>query len=159
MGVSGCGKSTIGQLLSHKTGIPFFDGDDFHPKKNIEKMAAGQPLNDEDRFGWLESLNNLAKKEIKHKGAIIACSALKNSYRAILKKGQEENTFFTYLKGDFATIEKRLKQRGGHFMPAQLLQSQFDALQPPDDAFIYDIKNTPAEIVDAMLKDLPLFTE
>lgn len=156
MGVSGSGKTTIGKMLSEKTGIPFFDGDDFHPAANIEKMASGQPLNDDDRQGWLIALNILAKKEMGKKGAIIACSALKYKYREILKKELEPNCFFIFLNGTFATIENRLKQRGGHFMPTQLLQSQFDALQPPEDAFIFDIKNEPTAIVDAILLKLSM---
>ncbi|MEZ4932134.1 MAG: gluconokinase [Saprospiraceae bacterium] len=156
MGVSGSGKTTIGKMLSEKTGIPFFDGDDFHPAENIQKMASGQPLDDEDRQGWLLALNNLAKKEKGERGAIIACSALKEKYREILKKGLGANCFIIFLNGTFATIENRLQQRGGHFMPTQLLQSQFDALQPPEDAFVFDIINEPAAIVDAILLKLTM---
>jgi carbohydrate kinase (thermoresistant glucokinase family) len=156
MGVSGSGKTTIGKMLSEKTGIPFFDGDDFHPVENIQKMASGQPLDDEDRQGWLLALNNLAKKEKGERGAIIACSALKGKYREILKKELGANCFIIFLNGTFATIENRLQQRGGHFMPTQLLQSQFDALQPPEDAFVFDIINEPAAIVDAILLKLTM---
>ena len=154
MGVSGSGKSTIGKMLSEKTGIPFFDGDDFHPPENIRKMSSGQPLNDHDRQGWLVALNALAKKEKEKKGAVIACSALKKNYRDILKNEQTENCFFIFLKGTFRTIQKRLEERGGHFMPAHLLQSQFDDLQPPADAYVFDIKNKPQEIVSDILNKI-----
>ena len=152
MGVSGSGKSTIGKMLSEKANIPFFDGDDFHPVENIEKMAVGLPLDDSDRQGWLHALNRLAIKEAKIKGAIIACSALKKSYRDILKNGLGEKCFFIFLKGDFETIKKRMEKRGGHFMPAHLLKSQFDALEPPEDALIFEIKIEPELIVETILE-------
>ena len=151
MGVSGSGKTTIGQKLSEKTGIPFFDGDDFHFAENIDKMASGQPLNDDDRKGWLQKLNDLAKKEIKNKGAIIACSALKKPYRAILKNGLKNNYAFIFLKGDFETIKKRMENRGGHFMPTGLLESQFDVLEVPKDALVFGIENRPEEIVEGII--------
>ncbi len=156
MGVSGSGKSTIGKMLSEKTGIPFFDGDDFHPPENIQKMASGHPLNDQDRKAWLEELNRLAKNELKKSGAIIACSALKKTYRKSLKNGLGSNCYFIFLKGDFETIKKRLDSRGKHFMSSALLQSQFETLQPPDNALVFDIENKPSEIISAILKTLPL---
>lgn len=154
MGVSGSGKTTVGKLLSERTGIPFFDGDDFHPKKNVRKMASGRPLNDNDRRGWLETLNLLAKKEMKNKGAIIACSALKKSYRKILNKELADHSFFIFLKGDFEMIQKRMEQRKGHFMPAELLKSQFDDLETPEGAMVFDIENKPEEIVAGIIKVL-----
>ena len=154
MGVSGSGKSTIGKMLSERTGIPFFDGDDFHPKENIEKMASGQPLNDDDRSGWLDSLNNLANKEQANNGAIIACSALKKSYRDLLKNGLKEKCFFIFLNGDFETIKKRIENRGGHFMQSNLLKSQFNTLESPEDALVFDIEKDPSEIVNDILEKI-----
>ena len=155
MGVSGSGKTTVGKMLSEKTGIPFFDGDDFHPTANINKMAAGHPLNDEDRQEWLTALNNLAKKEIDNKGAIIACSALKKTYRIILKK-RLNNCFFIFLNGDFSTIKNRVEARSGHFMPVRLLKSQFEDLEIPKDAIVIDIKNDPAAIVSLIISKTSL---
>ncbi|KQC28888.1 gluconokinase [Flagellimonas eckloniae] len=146
MGVSGTGKSTIGNLLSNKLGIPFFDGDDFHPEANIKKMAAGKPLNDDDRQGWLIKLNELAK-EYKFRGAIIACSALKESYRGILQNEMENQLQFVHLEGSFELIKSRLENRKDHFMPLELLKSQFETLEPPVDAITVSISLTPDDIV------------
>lgn len=151
MGVSGCGKSTIGRLLADELAIPFFDGDDYHPEANLKKMALGNPLNDADREGWLKRLNSLA---IEHKsvGAVIACSALKVSYRAILKEHVNETIEFVYLDGTFEEISTRLQQRKNHFMPAGLLKSQFDTLEVPHEAIAVSITKTPNEIINHILK-------
>lgn len=146
MGVSGTGKSTIGKLLSNTLEIPFFDGDDFHPRENIEKMEAGNPLNDDDRKGWLVRLNALAQ-EHKSTGAIIACSALKESYRDILLEGMENHLGFIHLEGTFELIKSRLESRKGHFMPLALLQSQFDALEVPTEAITVSVSLTPNQII------------
>jgi len=153
MGVSGTGKSTIGKLLSEKLGIPFFDGDDFHPKSNIEKMASGKPLNDEDRYDWLLALNQLAHKH-KNNGAVIACSALKEAYRDILKKDITHQTQFIYLEGSFELVKSRMEKRSTHFMPIHLLQSQFKALEPPKEALTISIKNNPDSIITLILNSL-----
>lgn len=153
MGVSGSGKSTVGKLLAEELGVPFFDGDDFHPKANLEKMALGQALNDTDRAGWLQSLNMLAK-EYNNTGAVIACSALKKHYRSTLMQGVAEHSF-VYLEGTFDVIQKRLQARKGHFMPPHLLQSQFDALEPPTDAISVSILNPQETIVTHILNQLP----
>lgn len=146
MGVSGCGKSTIGKLLAAELRIPFFDGDDYHPEANVLKMASGYPLNDDDRRGWLESLNQLAQKH-KEKGTVIACSALKKSYRSVLQKDLIDSTQFVFLEGSFQEISDRLKSREGHFMPRALLQSQFDALEVPKNALTISIQLPKAKIV------------
>lgn len=150
MGVSGCGKSTIGKLLAKKLEIPFFDGDDFHPETNVTKMANGIPLNDEDRKGWLQSLNDLI---IEHKvnGAVIACSALKEKYRKQLKKDIEDKMVFVYLAGSFDEISIRLKERKNHYMPIDLLKSQFDILEPPKEAITVSILLSPEEIVSKII--------
>ena len=153
MGVSGTGKTTIGKLLSKELGVPFFDGDDYHSKENIEKMASGQPLNDDDRFGWLAKLNLLAK-EHKTKGGIIACSALKEKYRIQLTTDIETDTRFIYLKGSFAEIKERLDSRDNHYMTSTLLKSQFDVLEPPKKAITVSIMETPKQIVKEILSQL-----
>lgn len=153
MGVSGSGKSTIGKLLSNALHVPFFDGDDYHPESNIEKMTKGIPLDDNDRKGWLQAINLLALKNYKT-GAIIACSALKKSYRTILKKKIEEQTEFIYLKGTFNEISKRLIKRKGHFMPMDLLKSQFETLEEPKNAIIVSIGQPPLKMIAQIQEDL-----
>jgi gluconokinase len=153
MGVSGTGKSTIGKMLAERLEIPFFDGDDFHPKANVEKMAAGLPLNDDDRLDWLKSLNRLGR-EHKDSGTVIACSALKESYRKILKTALEEHLVFIHLEGSFELITSRMEARKGHFMPLKLLRSQFDTLEPPKEAINISITDSPKEIVDSILNQL-----
>lgn len=150
MGVSGVGKSTIGQLLSNELGIPFFDGDDFHPQENITKMSNGIPLNDDDRQGWLETLNKLAKTELQTNSCIIVCSALKQKYRDILNQDINGKTKWIYLKGSFNQIKERLEMRSGHFMSAQLLKSQFETLEAPKNTIDIDISLTPSEIIKTL---------
>lgn len=151
MGVSGCGKSTIGKLLAEELEIPFFDGDDYHPDENVKKMAAGNPLNDNDRQGWLTELNALSL-ENKTNGAVIACSALKEAYRKILSKHLESQVEFVYLEGSFEEIVKRLRERTDHFMPTDLLKSQFDALEIPTNAITVALSKTPYNILSDILK-------
>lgn len=153
MGVSGTGKSTIGNLLSKKLEIPFFDGDDFHPEANIKKMGAGKALNDDDRKGWLIKLNKLAK-EHRLSGAIIACSALKESYRRLLKNGMGDQLRFIYLEGSFKLIKSRLESRQDHFMPMELLKSQFDTLEPPLNAITVSVSLTPNEIIHRIVNQM-----
>ena len=153
MGVSGSGKTEIGKRLSKELSRPFFDGDDFHPEANVKKMSAGSPLNDEDRKGWLVALNKLAV-EHKDKGAIIACSALKKNYRSLLRAGMGNCMEFVYLDGSFELIKSRLEQRKGHFMPLNLLKSQFDTLEPPSKAITVSIDETPAKVVKSIIKKL-----
>ena len=147
MGVSGVGKTTVGQLLSVKINLPFFDGDDFHSDKNISKMLSGKALNDADRKDWLLRLNLLIKENNTKQGCILACSALKESYRKILRNGNERHIQFIFLQGSYNEILLRLQQRKNHFMSTALLTSQFETLEAPIDAFNISIKNLPEEIV------------
>ncbi|RED43864.1 6-phosphogluconate dehydrogenase [Winogradskyella eximia] len=147
MGVSGCGKSTIGKLLAQELDIPFFDGDDFHPESNIQKMSNGQALNDADRQGWLETLNDLAKQQLAKNSCVIVCSALKQKYRDTLSLNINAETNWVYLSGSFNQIFDRLNSREGHFMPSELLISQFETLEDPKDALKIDITLTPENII------------
>jgi carbohydrate kinase (thermoresistant glucokinase family) len=152
-GVSGAGKTTIGQLLANKMNIPFFDGDDFHPKNNIEKMKAGIPLTDDDRTEWLLTLNILAYRQTQINHVIIACSALKQHYRQILNN-RLSNVVTIFLQGNYQTIYQRIIQRTQHFMPASLIQSQFDILEIPEADLVVDIEKSPSDILELILNYL-----
>lgn len=154
IGVSGCGKSTIGKLLSQELNTPFFDGDDFHPKANIKKMSSGQPLNDDDRHGWLETLNDLAKKQLTKNSCVIVCSALRQKYRVTLSEGIEGETKWVYLSGSFEQIYNRMNSRPNHFMPLELLKSQFEILEKPKNAIQVDISLTPENIIKKIKNEL-----
>ena len=152
MGVSGCGKTTIGKKLSEAMGIPFYDADDFHPKSNIERMRNNIPLTDEDRYPWLKILASNIQQWEGSGGGIVACSALKESYRKILAS-KALNIFWVYLSGSFELIENRLKERAGHYMKSTLLKSQFDTLEVPDYGLHINIEKSTDEIVhDIILK-------
>jgi carbohydrate kinase (thermoresistant glucokinase family) len=156
MGVSGSGKTTIGKKLSAVTGIPFFDGDDFHSAANKKKMMDGHPLNDDDRHDWLIVLNELAGKQAATAGAIIACSALKEKYRELLERNIQARVDWIFLQGNFQLINERLHERKGHFMTADLLASQFDTLELPDHAILVDVTQSPEEIVHKLIRKLGL---
>ena|SRR5215471_6386529 len=147
MGVSGSGKTTIGQRLAAGLGWPFYDGDQFHPQANVAKMQQGIPLTDEDRWPWLQALRaQIATCIQQGVSAVLACSALKQVYRAYLLI-DETQVKLVYLKGDYALIRERLAQRHGHFMPPELLASQFAALEEPEQGVIVDIAHPPETIV------------
>jgi carbohydrate kinase (thermoresistant glucokinase family) len=146
-GVSGSGKTAVGKELAKQLKIPFFDGDDYHSDSNKAKMAASIPLNDEDRTPWLETLAKLLKK---HPSAILACSALKSSYRTKLKVSPD--VVFIYLKGDYDLIRKRMEKRKGHFFNLSLLDSQFATLEEPIEGFVIDISQSIPEIVTKIRK-------
>ena len=146
MGVSGAGKTTIGQALARKLGWRFIDADEHHPSANVAKMAAGEPLDDEDRWPWLERLNCLLRSE-QH--AILACSALKERYRQRLAEGIER-VEWVYLKGEPELIRSRLEDRRHRYMPASLLDSQFAALEPPGAAITVDVSQDVAACVAAI---------
>ncbi|MEM1323811.1 MAG: decarboxylating NADP(+)-dependent phosphogluconate dehydrogenase [Bacteroidota bacterium] len=150
MGVSGAGKTSVGRQLAQALQLPFYDGDDYHPPANIDKMSKGIPLEDADRWAWLKRINELART--RPGGAVIACSALKQAYRQLLAEGLDDQLRWVYLKGDFATIRQRMESREGHFMPLELLQSQFDALEAPAKAIVVDIQLAIPDIVKQILK-------
>ncbi|MFJ1872668.1 gluconokinase [Streptomyces chartreusis] len=147
MGVAGTGKTTIGPLLAARLGVPYAEGDDFHPQANIAKMSAGVPLDDDDRWPWLDAIGTWAH-ERAGLGGVVSCSALKRSYRDRLR-AEAPGVVFVHLSGDRALIEDRMAHRQGHFMPTALLDSQFATLQPlqADEAGVaVDVAGSPAEI-------------
>jgi gluconokinase len=153
MGVSGCGKSTVGVALAAALGCPFYDGDDFHPAENVARMAAGIPLRDADRIPWLDRLNGLVREhEERGETAVIACSALKKSYRERLRAGTRTLQFI-FLDGDPDLIRHRLENRPGHFMQPALLKSQLDILERPgpEEAIAFNPEMSVAAIVAAIL--------
>lgn len=174
MGVSGCGKSSVAQSLVHtlnsNPAVPhpqtanqtpvkpgdwlFADADDFHPPENVEKMRAGQALNDLDRAPWLQSLNRLLSERAQAGlGTVLACSALKERYRTALSIKVERGTQFIHLEGSFELISQRMQARKNHYMPASLLQSQFEALEPPQNAINIDIaQDLPSIITQIMIE-------
>ncbi len=135
MGVSGSGKNTVGEPLAQRLGWKFIDGDDYHRPENVQKMAAGIALQDEDRWPWLDQLNAILRQE---KNAVVACSALKEAYRQRLLAGIADCTI-VHLRGSFELIRSRVEQRRHRYMPASLLQSQFDTLEPPAKAIDVDV--------------------
>lgn len=155
MGVVGAGKTTVGSLLAHQLGWEFADADDFHPASNKEKIRKGISLTDADRSPWLETLRQqIAAWLAAQKNAVLACSALKRSYREKLSVGPEVR--FVYLKGSAALIAGRLHRRQGHFAGESILASQMMDLEEPQAAIVVDIRTTAAEIVDYIRKQLAL---
>jgi gluconokinase len=152
MGVSGSGKSTVGALLAGKLNWPYADADSFHSAANVAKMAAGHPLNDDDRLPWLQSIRAWIDERVtKGEPGVVSCSCLKRKYRDVLRGPA---VICVYLRGTRAQIEQRLVARQGHFFKPGMLDSQFAALQEPsadENAITVDIGGTPAEIVDAIL--------
>ena len=148
-GVSGAGKTTVGKLLARELGWRFLEADDFHPAANIEKMRSGRPLTDEDRWPWLERLRQRIERSLAAKeNAVLACSALKRAYRDLLRVSDEVK--FVFLRGDYALVEKQLRNRHGHFMNPALLRSQFADLEEPgpdEDALAIKLGRTPKELV------------
>jgi gluconokinase len=159
MGVSGSGKTTIAKVLSDRLGWPFRDADEFHPQANIDKMAGGTPLTDEDRWPWLRAIAAWIDEEhAAGKSAIVTCSALKRSYRAVIV-GARAYVRLVYLQGSEALLASRLAGRHGHFMPPALLRSQLDDLEEPgpdEHALTVSVAPTPDEIADDILRRLKL---
>ncbi len=157
MGVSGSGKTTIAALLAGRLHWAFAEGDDYHPPANIAKMRRGIPLDDEDRTPWLQAIAaQIDRWRAEHRNGIITCSALKRRYRALII-GDRPDVRLIYLKGDFDLVAERLAARHGHFMPAQLLQSQFDALEEPgpdEHPITVPIGAPPPLVIDAIIAEL-----
>ena len=153
MGVSGSGKTTISLQLAHALGIPFFDADDFHPEENIVKMKNNIALNDTDRQPWLENLAIKIAEWDCEKGAVLACSALKETYRKTLASRVNTITWI-YLSGSFDLINARISNRSGHYMKSTLLQSQFDALEIPEYGIHINSALGPKKIVATIISKL-----
>jgi len=155
MGVVGAGKTTVGKLLASQLGWEFADADDFHPQSNVEKIRHGIALTDEDREPWLDRLREAIVRWIAEgKSVILACSALKRSYRAKLCVGPQVR--FVYLKGSAALIADRLRSRHGHFAGESILASQLADLEEPEKSIIVDISHTPQQIVDEIKRALAM---
>ena len=154
MGVSGCGKSTVGAQLAAALGLEFLEGDLLHSQRNIARMASGVALTDEDRQEWLELLSGrLAQAQTAHHGLVVSCSALKRAYRDILRRGAP-GLVWVHLTGDPALLAQRTAQRPGHYMPASLLASQLETLEAPDQdeqALTFDVAQAPEAIVRAVV--------
>jgi gluconokinase len=161
MGVSGAGKTVVGQALAARLGWTFEDADAWHPAANVEKMRSGVPLNNDDRKPWLEALNRAIREWVASgRNTVLACSALKARYRETLRSGVENSgtVQFVFLKATYEQIDQRLRERRGHYMPESLLRSQFEALEEPssDGTLIVDAYRTVPEIVDDVVARLRL---
>jgi len=155
MGPAGSGKTLVGELLALRLGWEFVDGDSFHSQANIEKMARGVPLDDNDRIPWLNSIREAMKQwNAQHRNVVLACSALKRSYRERLQISSDVK--LVYLKGTYDLLRERLHARKGHYATEQLLASQFADLEEPEDAITVDVTHTPEEIVAEIRKQLAL---
>lgn len=158
MGVAGCGKSTVGREAAKRLNIPFLEGDHFHPKSNIKKMSRGTPLNDEDRMPWVEAMiqtcqGTASKSDGKDAPMILACSALSKTVRQRLREGLNDRCQFIHLHGAQGMIERRLSERSGHFFKADLLASQFAALDMPQRAITLDVFQ-PVDILAQQVCDI-----
>jgi gluconokinase len=159
MGVSGSGKTVVGEMLARRLNWVFEDADNWHPASNIEKMRSGAPLTDEDREPWLRALNGAIRNWIADKrDVVLACSALRKWHRNALREGvpDRESVRFVYLKGTYEEIDRRLSLRVEHFMPESLLRSQFAALEEPDssEALVVDVSQPVATVVDSIITGL-----
>lgn len=153
MGVSGCGKSSVGAGLSQRLGIPYRDGDDLHPAANVEKMRAGHPLTDDDRWPWLDRVAAVLAVDAP---VIVGCSALRRAYRDRLRAGAGGPVQFVHLAGSRELLAKRMSARTGHYMPLSLLDTQLAALEPPspDEALTIDIDQTLDAIITTAAKGI-----
>lgn len=156
MGVSGCGKTTIGELLAEKLGWQFSDADEFHPAANVAKMSAGQPLNDDDRAPWLQAISeHISDCLARDVGAVVTCSALKKAYREVIVVDLER-VKFVYLHGSRELLWERISGREGHFMKPAMLDSQLATLEMPEDALTVEITSKPEAIVASICDSLSL---
>lgn len=157
MGVSGAGKTTVGKALASQLGWAFLDADDYHPAANIAKMHQGVPLTDADRKPWLDALRRLVDAEVaRAESIVLACSALKHAYRDYIREDVPGSVRYVYLSGSEELIRQRLAARTGHFMSPALLHSQFETLEPPEDAIRVDITPPPETIAADIRKKLGL---
>ena len=153
MGVAGSGKTTIGGMLAQAMKCPFLEGDSLHSKENVDKMSRGIPLTDSDRAPWLAAIHaRILDFFERRQDLVVSCSALKQQYRRVL--AQDLPITWVYLKGSTALIRSRLRHRAGHFMKADLLASQFDALDEPSDALVVDISASPSAIVEQIVSQV-----
>ncbi|WP_395513935.1 gluconokinase [Streptomyces racemochromogenes] len=160
MGVAGTGKTTVGRLLAEALGVPYAEGDAFHPAANVAKMSAGVPLDDADRRPWLDAVGRWIRGRGAPGGAVVAASCLKRAYRDRLRAAAPGTVVFVHLTGDRALVGERMAARTGHFMPPSLLDSQFAALEPlqPDEpGLAVDVAGTPQEITGRALAALRAF--
>jgi gluconokinase len=157
MGVSGSGKTTVAAMLAGRLNVHFLEGDDLHPRANVEKMRGGTPLNDEDRWPWLQAIaRRIDDWRSAGEGGVVTCSALKRAYRRIII-GDRPEVVLVYLKGSHEVIQHRLAARHEHFMPAALLDSQFKVLEEPgpdEHPIVVDVEPAPGAIVAAIVKQL-----
>ncbi|KQV61924.1 gluconokinase [Duganella sp. Root198D2] len=157
MGVSGAGKSEIGARLATALGVPFLEGDSFHPPENVAKMSAGIPLDDDDRAGWLEKLRSkISAARERDEGLVLSCSSLKRRYRDLLRDG-DPDLRFAHLHGKREILEQRMRTRPGHYMPASLLDSQLRDLEPlqaDENGVRLDLTQSPQQLVNMILQTL-----
>ena len=158
MGVSGSGKTTVGELLAKQLNLPFYDGDDFHSAANVAKMAAGHPLTDADRHDWLATLAQHLGEWEQANGAVLACSALKETYRQTLQSGAEEPLRWVFLDGSHELLQARLEGRHDHYMKSSMLDSQLDTLEKPTYGLRIELSNdeTPEQVVARVMEKLPM---
>ena len=150
MGVTGCGKTTIGSKLARSLGVLFLDADDFHPEANLKKMSSGTPLDDSDRIPWLESL----REELRsNRGCVLACSALKQNYRSMLED-TDRDTVFILIDISKEPARYRLRSRANHFMPETLIDSQFASLERPTEALVVDAEAPVNSVLDVILRKI-----
>ncbi|MFP4364465.1 MAG: gluconokinase [Spirochaetia bacterium] len=154
MGVSGTGKTTIGKALAKKLDADFYDADDYHPKENKEKMASRKPLNDEDRKPWLRRLSRLIKNHLEtNTTMVLACSALKKKYRNTLHASDPQVTLI-FLTADYEVLKSRLQNRDSHFFPAELINSQLETLEKPEDALEIDVSACRETVLENIVNTL-----
>lgn len=158
MGICGSGKTTVGRLLAARLGVPFVEGDDYHPPENVARMAAGHALTDADRWPWLRRLAEAMREwDVAGEDRVVSCSALRAAYRDLLREGAKDVRFI-YLEGAVELVRDRMANRKGHFMPVALIESQIEALEDPNGepgVIPVDVAGTPEEIVAQALSALP----